>query len=171
MKLRLGARRGRARSRDTVVGVGEADDTSRPVGSAAAAVAEPVDPATLARNRRRRLVLGVVVSFAIMFVGVVVLPTRAWFGQQRDIASAQAELRQVRHENDKLERQVARLSDDAAIERQARRDLGLVKPGEESYTVTALPTPVVNLPDVWPFNLLQEPLAKAAERGPAEPTP
>lgn len=164
MKLRVGARRGRVRE---AVGA----TAPRPGDAATGAVAETVDPAAIARNRRRRLLLGAVVSFAIMFVGVVVLPTRAWFGQQGDIAAAQAELRQVRHDNDKLERQVARLSDDAAIERQARRDLGLVKPGEESYTVTALPSPVVNLPDVWPFTLLQEPLAEAAKRGPADPTP
>lgn len=170
MKLRVGARRGRARARATTSGTGATRAGADAVAPALPepAVPEPVDPATLARNRRRRLLLGAVVSFAIMFVGVVVLPTRAWFGQQRDIAAAQAELRQVRRDNDKLERQVASLSDDSAIERQARRDLGLVRPGEESYTVTALPTPVVNLPDVWPFNLLQEPLAEAAQRTPAE---
>lgn len=129
------------------------------------AVDEPViDPGVVARNRRRRLLLGTVVSFAVMFMGVVVLPTRAWLGQQQDLAAAKAELRQVKVDNKALGKEVDRLGDDASIERQARRDLGLVKPGEESYTVTAARPPEVNMPDVWPFSLLQDSLAQAATR-------
>lgn len=118
----------------------------------------------VAQRRRRRLVVGVAASFAVMFVGVVVLPTREWFAQQRSLADARTELRNLTRANDELVGRVGELGDDAAVERRARTELGLVKPGEESYVVTEPRPLVVNLPPVWPFGLLQDSLTQAAQR-------
>ena len=113
---------------------------------------------------RRRIVIGVGVSLVIVFVGVVLLPTRAWFGQRAETASAQAELRQLDSSNAALSQKIARLSQPNTVEQQARELYGLVYPGQESYTVPPRGAPTVNLPKEWPFDRLAEPLERAAQR-------
>jgi hypothetical protein len=100
----------------------------------------------------------------VVVVGLIVMPGRTWVDQQLALDDAGAELRDVRAENDELEAKIERLSEDRSIERQARAEFGLVYPGEESYMVPPPGPPTVNLPRVWPFDLLQEPLARAAQR-------
>jgi cell division protein FtsB len=109
------------------------------------------------------VLLGVVL-IATVLVASVVLPTTTWFGQQRALNQASAQLRHLESSNTKLANKIARLSDNSSIERQAREQFGFVYPGEESYIVPGAPPPVVNLPPVWPFNLLQDPIARAAAR-------
>jgi hypothetical protein len=84
------------------------------------------------------------------------------------LRSDSAQLRQLEASNRALAHKIDRLSSDDAIERQAREQFGLVYPGEEPYTVLASPAPSVNLPRTWPFDILQDPLARAAARQPAE---
>jgi cell division protein FtsB len=120
------------------------------------------------RRRRRRLLLGGVAAFAAVAAGVVVLPARTWVSQQMELRSSKAELQQLQSSNDALSHKIDELGSDGSIERQAREQFGLVYPGEEPYTVLASPPPSVNLPRAWPFDLLQDPLQRAAARQPAE---
>jgi cell division protein FtsB len=120
------------------------------------------------RRRRRRLALAGVAAFAAVAAGVVVLPARTWVSQQMELRSSKAELQQLRSSNDALSHKIDELGSDGSIERQAREQFGLVYPGEEPYTVLASPPPSVNLPRAWPFDLLQDPLQRAAARQPAE---
>ena len=66
--------------------------------------------------------------------------------------------------NGRLAEKIDHLSDKSSIERQAREQFGFVDVGEESYTVPPGSSPTVNLPPVWPFDLLQDPVARAAAR-------
>ena len=114
-------------------------------------------------RRTRLVVIGLLVTAAVL-VASVVLPTTTWFGQQRALNQASAQLRELRSSNTRLAKKIDGLSDNSSIERQAREEFGFVYPGEESYIVPGSPAPVVNLPQVWPFNLLQDPIARAAAR-------
>ena len=53
------------------------------------------------------------------------------------IASTRAEIEELRRDADQLAALVAWLDSDAYIERIAREDLGMVRPGEESFAVHA----------------------------------
>jgi cell division protein FtsB len=60
---------------------------------------------------------------------------------RREYEATAAELARVRADNDRLRQEAARLRDDpSAIEEEARRTLGLIKPGE---TLIMLQTPPV----------------------------
>ena len=53
------------------------------------------------------------------------------------IIETRAEIEQLRHDTEQLAALVAWLDSDAYIERIAREDLGMVRPGEESFAVHA----------------------------------
>ena len=58
-------------------------------------------------------------------------------------------------ESERLEERIALLGTDAEIERLARENYNLVRPGEEAYAVLPPPPPVPELPDTWPFDRLR----------------
>ncbi len=62
-------------------------------------------------------------------------PVRNWFAQRDEIAHLEARLAEVQASNSALQADIERLQTDAEIERIARRDLGLVYPGEEAYAI------------------------------------
>jgi len=112
-------------------------------------------------SRRVAIGLGVVV---VLFVGVVVLPTRSWFDQRGALAAAESERQTLQSSNSELQERIDRLSDDATVERQARELYGYVYPGEESYTVPPAGPATIALPPGWPFDRITEPLRRAAQR-------
>lgn len=114
-------------------------------------------------RRARKTLLGVVAVVAVA-VGVIYLPARTWFDQRAEASADEAQLRRLNRTNDELAKKIDRLSDSSSIEQQAREQFGFRLPGEESYTVAPPAPMVVNLPPVWPFNLLQDPVARAAAR-------
>lgn len=81
------------------------------------------------------------------FIAVVVvaawqwglLPVQNWFDQRDEIARLEAELSEIQASNASLEAEIQLLQTDTEIERIARRDFGLVYPGEEAYAI--LPRP------------------------------
>jgi len=112
---------------------------------------------------RRARVLRIALVFAIFVVlGVLVMPGRLWVGQRNDIAQAQEQLDELKAENRRLTVKVDRLGSAALIEHAARENFGWVHPRDEVYTIPPAPPLRVELPEVWPFGLLQEPLAEAA---------
>ncbi|MCY3560803.1 MAG: septum formation initiator family protein [bacterium] len=69
-------------------------------------------------------------------------PVQNWFAQRDQIAQLEARLAEVQASNADLAAEIERLQTDAEIERIARRDLGLVYPGEEAYAIN-LPAEVL----------------------------
>jgi cell division protein FtsB len=110
-------------------------------------------------------VLMLVVLIGVLFVAV--FPTRTWLTQRQAFASANEQLSVLDEQNTLLEQRVSALQSDDEIERLAREQYNLVKPGEEAYallpapgtsTATTIPPPVVagekhrSLPSkVWHF--------------------
>lgn len=116
-------------------------------------------------TRRSRLWRIALVFAVVVVLGVLAMPGRLWFGQRSDIAQAQDQLTGLQRENRKLEAQVDRLGSKSLIEHEARESFGWVYPRDEVYTVPPAPPLVVDLPEIWPFTELQEPLADAAADG------
>jgi cell division protein FtsB len=113
------------------------------------------------RAQRRRLgrTLGLVGGGAGLLVVLVVgvFPTRSLLAQRDDLATTQQRLAILREQNDRLEDQLERLSTPEEIERIAREQYNLVRPGEEAYSVLPAPLPALELPDLWPFGPLGGP--------------
>ena len=78
-------------------------------------------------------------------------PTRQYLEQRAEVSRRQATLEQLRAENATLQEQVAALNTDAEIERIARSEYNLVKPGEETYAVLPPPDTGTRVPAIWPF--------------------
>ena len=78
-----------------------------------------------------------VVLVGILFAGV--FPTRTYLAQRASISHAEKQLDVLGEQNRDLQAQAKKLQSDAEIERLAREQYNLVKPGEEAYAV--LPPP------------------------------
>lgn len=95
-----------------------------------------------------RRVLRALVLVAVSGVAVAVTwtwgvkPVQNWFAQRDEITQLEARLVEVQASNAALQADIERLQTDAEIERIARRDLGLVYPGEEAYAIN-LPAAVL----------------------------
>ena len=88
-------------------------------------------------------VLGSVVLVGVLFTAV--FPTRTYLTQRASIARAEEQLSVLGEQNAALEARAKALQSDAEIERLAREQYNLVKPGEEAYAV--LPPPASEAPD------------------------
>lgn len=99
-----------------------------------------------------------VLTCGVLFLGV--FPTRTYLDQRRAIAQAEARLEELRTTNEENRRRVETLQTDAEIERIARDEYGLARPGEEVYRVLPDPEDPVTVPDVWPFNRLDQQLRR-----------
>lgn len=73
------------------------------------------------------------------------------------IVETRAEIEELRHDTEQLAALVAWLDSDAYIERIAREDLGMVRPGEESFAVHAPRRGTLEISrSPWWANLLPE---------------
>lgn len=85
---------------------------------------------------RARLAFAFVGSMLVVaFLAVAVFPTRLWLAQHKDISDAQHRVAVLDHTNAALKQRVTELDSDTAIERIAREQHNLVKPGEDAYAV------------------------------------
>ncbi len=90
--------------------------------------------------RRRVWVVAVtVVLVGVLFVAV--FPTRTFLAQRASVNAAQAQLEVLGEQNRLLEDRARLLNDDAEIERLAREQYHLVKPGEKAYALIPPPAP------------------------------
>jgi cell division protein FtsB len=106
-------------------------------------------------------------SAAVLVVAVLLGgPVRSWLAQRDDIAEVEAQLAAIDADNAELRQRLSRMSDPVAVEEAARRDLGMVREGEESYSVLPPATAGLVLPRAWPF----EDLAGAIVAGRAAAT-
>ena len=88
------------------------------------------------RRVRRLFVAGLVVA-GILFT--FANPARTWYDQRQEIAAARARNVVLDQQSRQLQERAAKLATDAEVERLARAEYGLVKPGEEAFGI--LPTP------------------------------
>jgi cell division protein FtsB len=109
------------------------------------------------KPRRRRLVpsmwFGVAAVVVVGAMLLMVFPTRTWLQQRSDASAAEQRLAEVEARNKELEQKALRLQTAAEIERIAREQYGLIKPGEQPYAVLPAPAPA-QLPTLWPYTLL-----------------
>ncbi len=87
------------------------------------------------RKQRWGWVLAVVLLGALALTVSGILPFRQLVSQQRQIERTQEQLAALEHENQVLSEDIEMLSTDAEIERIAREQYGLVRPGEIAYVV------------------------------------
>ena len=81
-----------------------------------------------------------VLVVALLFL--FVFPTRTYVAQRRSLGAAQNKVEVLSEQNRQLASRVQKLNTDAEIERLAREQYNLVKPGEEAYAILPKPTPV-----------------------------
>ncbi len=111
-------------------------------------------PHVLLRVASRIVLPAVLLVLLLAVLAYTVFPTRSWLDQRQTIADRELELVALHDANDVLDGRVNALGTPAEIERIARRDHGLVLPGEEAYAVLpAAPAPV-RMPPAWPFTEL-----------------
>ncbi|MEA3075736.1 MAG: hypothetical protein QOF60_644 [Actinomycetota bacterium] len=96
----------------------------------------------------RRFLVALVGSALVVVLVVAVFPTRTYLDQRDEIASEQARVRILRQENEKLASRVGQLHTDAEVERLAREQYNLVRPGEQAFAI--LPGPADPEPSVVP---------------------
>ncbi len=104
------------------------------------------------RRPRARLVAALVAS--VLCVGVlfvVVFPTRSYLAQRAAIRKAQSRLAVLDRRNRRLSAESRRLTTPTEIERLARAQYGLVRPGEQAYAILPAPKASLGLPELWPF--------------------
>jgi cell division protein FtsB len=128
------------------------DATTAKAGSAAlaparrAATAAPADDDDPERRHSWRTVARAAAwTTAIFAVAVVLLvfvfPTRTYLSQRRQLTSAANQLQVLDQQNAQLTAQVARLQTDGEIERLAREQYHLVRPGERAFAILPAPSP------------------------------
>lgn len=93
--------------------------------------------------RRVRLTFhGTLLVLILTVLGLMAAaPARQAYEQQEQIEREEARLATLGRENARLEQRLQRLEDPDYVEKLAREQLGLVRPGEISYVVVPGPTP------------------------------
>jgi cell division protein FtsB len=98
--------------------------------------------------------IALVALVAVLFLGV--FPTRTYVAQRRGLAAAHQRADVLAAQNRELAARKQKLETDAEIERIAREQYNLVRPGEEAYAI--LPAPQASPPTTTP------PTAKAKSK-------
>jgi cell division protein FtsB len=93
-------------------------------------------------RRRRTLLTATLLGLALLgLLFVFVYPTRTYLQQHNQISAAQHHLAQLHRDTARLEGQSRQLQTAAAVERIAREQYGLVKPGETPYVIVPTAPP------------------------------
>ena len=93
------------------------------------------------RQHRRSPLIAVLLLVALAITLAGIFPFRQMIAQERQVDQTQARLDTLLEENQLLEEKVAALNTDIEVERLAREQYGLVRPGETGYTVESPPAP------------------------------
>lgn len=113
----------------------------------------------------RRRSLAAIVSLLLVAATLLAVPAQSYWEQREELHEREALLAERNDANDELAARLERLGQDDEITRLARRDLGLVLPGEESYSVLPPPTAGLVLPRGWPFDRLAGPIERVSSGG------
>lgn len=95
------------------------------------------------KKQRWGWVLAVVLLGGLALTVSGILPFRQLISQQHQIERSQEQLTALTDENNALEEDITMLGTDAEIERLAREQYGLVRPGEVAYVVVTPEEPSV----------------------------
>ncbi len=88
-------------------------------------------------------------------------PTRTYLAQRAETQRTEHQLQVLQEQNDALSARVTALDTDAEIERIAREQFDLVRPGEQAFAI--LPAPAItDLPAGFPFDLIRKLLGRPA---------
>ncbi|AVX19294.1 MAG: FtsB family cell division protein [Bacillota bacterium] len=79
----------------------------------------------------RRVVVGIFLAYSVIVVGSFVHQTVKMNQLEKEISSVQNKIKAVEMSNTKLKEEIKLLQTDEYIERRAREELNLVKPGEK----------------------------------------
>jgi cell division protein FtsB len=91
------------------------------------------------RGRHSTLVLLLVGLALVAVLFAFVYPTRTYLHQRRELNAAERQLAVLHDTTKALEHDSAKLQSDAEVERRAREDYGLVRPGETPYVLVPSP--------------------------------
>ena len=98
-------------------------------------------------RRRRGVVVLVVLGLAVVVVlFAFVYPTRTYLSQRKEVTAAERRLQVLEESTKSLERDNEQLQSDAEVERRAREDFGMVRPGETPYVLVPAPPPTTWVP-------------------------
>ena len=99
------------------------------------------EPAAPPKPRRQRwgMVLAVILLVALAFTVSGVFPFRQLLAQRQQVERAQEQFETLVEENARLEEEIAALATEEEVERLARDQFGLVRPGETGYVVVVPP--------------------------------
>ncbi len=112
-------------------------------------------PARIRRAIWPILVTGLLVAALVVFV----FPTRTYLAQRAETQRTEHQLEVLKEQNDALSARVTALDTDAEIERLAREQFDLVRPGEQAFAI--LPAPALtDLPAGFPFDLIRKLLGR-----------
>lgn len=101
----------------------------------------------LGRFGRRALTV-VVLAAAVALIAATLLPLGQYWDQGTSIQQAKQELAELEERRSDLEYRLERAGDAKVIEREARKQMSLVRPGDELFRVV-VPSDVVDLPKAW----------------------
>lgn len=97
------------------------------------------DPSAAPRKQRWGWVLAVVLLSALALTVSGVFPFRQLIDQRRAVEQSRQQLAALEEKNRELEEDITALGTDAEIERIARDQYGLVRPGETGYVIVSPP--------------------------------
>ena len=89
--------------------------------------------------RKTWLLVGSLATVVLLFIAV--FPARTYLDQRRARQQVAAQIRSLDAHNRVLQKRVQTLHTDAEVERLARQQYDLVRPGEEAYAILPSPTP------------------------------
>ena len=133
-------------------------------------ITRPVQIDRRIAKQRRTTFLLTIVALAIagaLAAALFLLPIQTYFGQDDRLDQRRDQLAQLESVNDDLRREVARLGTPDGVREAAREELGFVEPGERRESVLELPPVPTDLPDGWPYSLVND--ITALRRNPAPP--
>ena len=89
---------------------------------------------------------GVLIAVLVLFV----FPTRTLLAQRHQLSVAASHLKVLDEQNAALSHRVDELHTDAEIERLAREQYHLVRPGEQAFAILPAPSPTTTVPPPAP---------------------
>jgi cell division protein FtsB len=148
----------------------ELDDRTGPLKDLTSPIAKAK---RIARKGHSRLLVAI---FATVIVGAIaaalfVLPVKSWLKQRDDLATRTTELETLNAANARLQAEVDNLQTDAGIAAAARQEIDYSPIGEKRVTALPASGASTNLPDGWPYNLVESIITlRAAEQAAAATT-
>ena len=95
----------------------------------------------------------VVLAFAL---AVVILPVKDYVVQRSAIAEKVSEFEALADANEQLQDEVNHLNTPEGARNAAREQLGYVLPGEQRISLLPMPALPTDLPDVWPYTMVED---------------